>query len=85
MYFIVLILIGTVIPFLLMKIKSRWVNWSPAIILLFASIIFGIKAAVFPGEGMRDLADTLYFLLLGAAGIGAIIGGVIVHFFKRKR
>lgn len=79
MFFIGLVLIGMVMPFLLMKINLTWVIWSPAIIFSIAAIIMAVKASVFPGEGMADLAETLYFLMFGTAAVGSIIGGVIVN------
>jgi hypothetical protein len=83
MFFIGLVLIGMVIPFLLMKINSTWVIWSPAIIFSIAAIFMAVKASVFPGEGMADLAESLYFMMFGTAAVGSIIGGVIVHFFNK--
>lgn len=83
MFFIGLLLIGMVIPFLLMKIDSQWVILSPAIIFLLAAIILAVKASVFPGEGMADLVENLYFLMFGTAAVGSIIGGVIVQFLKK--
>jgi hypothetical protein len=83
LFFIGLVLIGIVIPFLLMKINLTWVIWSPAIIFSIAAIIMAVKASVFPGEGMADLAESLYFMMFGTAAIGSIAGAVIVHFIKK--
>jgi len=83
-FFFVIFLIGLVLPLILMKIDASWIIWSPAIIFLFASIIMALKASVFLGEGIRDLADTLYFMMFGAAGVGAIVGAGIVHLLKSK-
>jgi hypothetical protein len=83
MFFIGLVLIGMVIPFLLMKISSTWFIWSPAIIFSLAAIFMAVKASVFPGEGMADLAESLYFMMFGTAAFGSIVGGIIVHFIKK--
>jgi hypothetical protein len=83
MFFIGLLLIGMVIPFLLMKINSTWLIWSPATIFSFAAILMAVKASVFPGEGMTDLAESLYFMMFGTAAIGSLVGGVIIQFIKK--
>lgn len=85
MFFLVLALIGMIFPFLLIKINARWVIWSPAMIFLIAAITMAVKAALFPGEGMADLGERIYMMMFGAAAVGSIIGGVIVHFKKSKK
>jgi hypothetical protein len=85
MFFGGLVLIGMVIPFILMKIDSRWVNWIPAVFFLAAAFITGAKAVLYPGEGMADLAERIYFMMFGSVAIGSIIGGTIVHFIKSRK
>lgn len=68
-----------------MKIDASWIIWSPAIIFFLAAILMALKTAVFPGTGMADLAERIYVMNFGTAGMGAIIGGVIVHFIKSKK
>ncbi len=43
----------------------------------------GIKAWIFPGPEMSALGDLIYFMILGSATIGAIIGAIIVGVMKR--
>ncbi|MBT2725726.1 hypothetical protein J7E63_02085 [Bacillus sp. ISL-75] len=85
MFFCGLVLIGMVIPFVLMKIDSRWVNWIPAVFFLVGALIMGAKALFYPDEGMADLAERIYFMMFGSVAIGSIIGGTIVHFIKSKK
>ncbi|WP_139185579.1 hypothetical protein [Bacillus sp. OK048] len=77
-------LIGLVIPFLLIKINPNWIVWIPSLILFIAAIVMYGKAEFFPGEGMADLAERLYFMMFGIAAIGSIFGGVIIHFIRNK-
>jgi len=84
MFFFVLFLIGLAIPLLFIKVKSRWVSWIPSIILLLAAILLYGKAEFFPGEGMAELGERLYFMIVGMAAIGSIIGSVIIQFLKNK-
>lgn len=84
MLFFVFFLIGLVIPFLLIKIKPSWIVWVPSFVLFLAAIAFYGKAEFFPGEGMADLAERLYFVIFGITAIGSIVGGLIVHFFRNK-
>lgn len=84
MFFLVLFFIGLVIPFLLIKVNPRWIIWIPSIILFLAAIAMYGKAEFFPGEGMADLAERLYFMIFGVAAIGSIVGGIIIQFLKSK-
>jgi hypothetical protein len=84
MFFFALFLIGLVIPFLFIKVKSRCVSWIPSIILLLAAILIYGKAEFFPGEGMAELGERLYFMIVGMAAIGSIVGSVIIHFLRNK-
>ncbi|MEH7250621.1 hypothetical protein V7111_00615 [Neobacillus niacini] len=84
MFFFILFLIGLVIPFLLIKINPNWIVWIPSLILFFAAIVMYGKAEFFPGEGMADLAERLYFMMFGIAAIGSILGGVIIHFIRNR-
>jgi hypothetical protein len=84
MFFFLLFLIGIVIPFLLIKINPSWVIWMPSLILFLAAIVMYGKAEFFPGEGMADLAERLYFMIFGVAAIGSVLGGVIVHFIRNR-
>ncbi|MFP5113061.1 hypothetical protein ACSU64_11855 [Bacillaceae bacterium C204] len=85
MFFLVIFLIGLVLPFIVMKIDASWIIWSPAIIFFLAAILMALKTAVFPGAGMADLAERIYIMMFGAAAIGSVIGGGIVHFIKSKK
>ncbi|MDR7235745.1 hypothetical protein [Neobacillus drentensis] len=85
MFFLVIFLIGLVLPFILIKIDASWIIWSPAIIFFLAAIITIIKVFIFPGEGMADLAERIYVMIFGAAAAGSIIGGGIVHLIKSKK
>ncbi len=84
MLFLVSFLIGLVIPFLLIKVNPSWIVWLPSFVLFLAAIAFYGKAEFFPGEGMVDLAERLYFFIFGITAIGSIVGGLIVHFLKNK-
>lgn len=85
MFFLVIFLIGLVMPFIVMKIDASWIIWSPAIIFCLAAILMALKTAVFPGAGMADLAERIYIMMFGAAAIGSVIGGGIVHSIKSKK
>lgn len=56
----------------------------PSLILFLAAIVMYGKAEFFPGEGMADLAERLYFMIFGVAAIGSVLGGVIVHFIRNR-
>jgi hypothetical protein len=84
MFFFILFLIGLVISFLFIKVKSRWGSWIPSIILLLAAILIYGKVEFFPGEGMAELGERLYFMIVGMAAIGSIVGSVIIHFLRNK-
>jgi hypothetical protein len=84
MFFFVLFLIGMIIPFLFIKVKNRWGSWVPSIILLLAAILIYGKAEFFPGEGMAELGERLYFMIVGMAAIGSIVGSIIIHFLRNK-
>jgi len=85
MFFLVIFLIGLVLPFIVMKIDASWIIWSPAIIFFLAVILMALKTAVFPGAGMADLAERIYVMMFSTAGMGSMIGGVIIHFIKSKK
>lgn len=85
MFFLVIFLIGLFLPFIVLKIDASWVIWSPAILFFVAAILMALKTAVFPGAGMADLAERIYMMMFGTAGMGAIIGGVIVLCIKSKK
>ncbi|MEH7085506.1 hypothetical protein V7139_22590 [Neobacillus drentensis] len=85
MFFFVIFLIGLVLPLILIKIDASWITWSPAIIFFLAAILTAVKAVIFPGEGMADLAERIYLMIFGTAAIGSIIGGGIVQFIKSKK
>ncbi|WP_342430852.1 hypothetical protein [Neobacillus sp. FSL H8-0543] len=84
MFFFWLFLIGMVIPFLLIKIKSGWAAWVPAIIFGSITIILAVVIKFIPAEGMMDLGQIIYFMMFGSATLGSLVGGVIVHFIKKK-
>lgn len=83
MFLFMVFLCGLLIPFLLVKFKTKWVKWIPAILFLVGAIIMGIKAWLFPGPDMAVLGEIMYFLILGAAALGSLIGGVIVGMLKK--
>ncbi|WP_026567016.1 hypothetical protein [Bacillus sp. UNC41MFS5] len=85
MFFFVIFLIGLVLPFILIKIEFSWIIWIPALIFFLAAILAVIKAVIFPGEGMADLAERIYVMIFGTAAIGSIVGGGIAHFIKSKK
>ncbi|WP_144549827.1 hypothetical protein [Bacillus sp. X1(2014)] len=85
MFFFVIFLIGLVLPFILMKIDGSWIIWIPAIIFFIATMLTAVKAFIFPGGGMADLAERINVMMFGAAAIGSIIGGGIVQFIQRKK
>jgi hypothetical protein len=84
MLFFVLFLIGLIIPFILIKVKPDWIVWIPSMILVLAAIVMYGKAEFFPGEGMAELAERLYFIIFGLSAIGSLIGGIIIHFIRNK-
>jgi hypothetical protein len=84
MLFLVLFLIGLLIPFLLIKVNPSWMVWVPSFVLFIAAIVIYGKTEFFPGEGMADLAEHLYFIIFGLTAIGSIVGGLIVHFIRNK-
>lgn len=84
MLFLVLFLIGLLIPFLLIKVNPSWIVWVPSFVLFIAAIVIYGKAEFFPGEGMADLAERLYFIIFGLTAIGSIVGGLIVHSLRNK-
>ncbi|WP_045515722.1 hypothetical protein [Neobacillus niacini] len=84
MFFFVLFLIGLIIPFIMIKVNPSWIVWAPSIILFLAAIAMYGKAEFFPGEGMADLAERLYFIIFGMTAIGSIVGGIIVHLLRNK-
>jgi hypothetical protein len=83
-FFIVIFLIGLAVPIILMKIDASWIIWSPAILFFLAAIFMALKTVVVPGGGMVDLAERIYVIMFGTAGVGSVIGGVFVQFLKRK-
>jgi hypothetical protein len=84
MLFFVIFLIGLVIPFLLVKVKPSWIVWVPSFVLFLAAIVIYGKTEFFPGEGMADLAERLYFIIFGLTAIGSIVGGLIIYLFRNK-
>ncbi len=68
----------------MIKIKSKWGGWVPAIIFGLATISMGVVAKFSPSQGMVDLGQVIYFMLLGTATLGSLVGGVIVYFIKKK-
>ncbi|MGG1677100.1 hypothetical protein ACIFOT_15280 [Neobacillus sp. NRS-1170] len=83
MFLFIIFLFGLLLPFLLMKYKSKWAKWIPAILFLIGTFIMGIKAWIFPGPEMSALGDIIYFIILGSATIGTIIGAIIVGVMKK--
>jgi hypothetical protein len=83
-YLILFFLIGLAVPFLFLKGKSKRIRWIPAILFFIGTLLMGVKAGFFPGAGMADLGERIYFMILGVTTIGSIIGGIIVGYLKNK-
>jgi hypothetical protein len=84
MFFFWLFLIGIVIPFFMIKIKSRWAAWVPAIIFGVLSIIMGVGTRFIPAESMMDLGQIIYFMVFGVTTLGSLVGGLIIRFIKNR-
>lgn len=84
MYFFAVVLIGLLFPFLFYKTNANWAKWIPALVFLAGTLGMGIKARFFPGPEMQVLGEFVYFMILGCATIGAILGGIIVGMLKSK-
>jgi hypothetical protein len=84
MLFLVVFLIGLLLPVLFIKVKPSWVVWIPSFVLFMAALVIYGKAEFFPGEGMADLAERLYFIIFGLTAIGSILGALILHFFRNR-
>lgn len=85
MLFFIVFLLGLAVTFLFIKLKSKWAKWVPAIFFFIATILMGGKAWLFPAPEMAALGEIVYFMIFGCITIGALIGGVIIHFIKNKR
>lgn len=84
MVFIFVFLLGLVITLFFIKLKSKWAKWVPAMIFFIATILMGGKAKFFPAPEMAVLGEIVYFMIFGSMTIGALIGGGIIHYWKRK-
>jgi predicted membrane channel-forming protein YqfA (hemolysin III family) len=84
MYFFALFLIGLVLPFILIKVNHSWISWIPSIILFLGAFAMYLKAEFFPGEGMADLGERIFFMMFGVSALGSIVGGLIVHLLRKK-
>jgi hypothetical protein len=85
MYFLMVFILGLAITFISIKIKSKWAKWVPTIIFLIATLFIGVKALFFPAPEMAVLGEIVYFMILGTLTIASFIGGIIIHFWKRKK
>lgn len=85
MYFLFVFILGLFITLFFYKLKSQWAKWIPALIFFIATIFIGLKAMFFPAPEMAVLGEIVYFMIFGSITIGSAIGGLIVHFLKRKR
>lgn len=85
MVFFIVFLIGLVITLLFIKLKSKWAIWIPAITFTIATILIGLKVKFFPAPEMAALGEIVYFMLLGSLTIGAVIGGLLVRFWKKRK
>ncbi|MFD1736475.1 hypothetical protein ACFSCX_07845 [Bacillus salitolerans] len=83
MYFIIVIVCGALIPFLFIKAKSKWIKWSPTLLFLLLTLLFGGKAIFFPAPEMAVLAEIVYFMTFGVAVIGSVIGMFIVKLINK--
>jgi hypothetical protein len=83
MLFFWLVLIGLVLPFFMIKVKSKWAVWVPVIIFGVLTIIMGVVSKFMPAESMMDLGQIIYFMVFGAVTIGSLVGATIVHFIKK--
>jgi hypothetical protein len=84
MFFLFVFLLGLVITLFFIKLKSKWAKWIPAIIFFIATILMGVKAKFFPAPEMAVLGEIVYFMSFGLMTIGALIGGGILQYWKRK-
>jgi hypothetical protein len=85
MLFFVVFLIGLILSFSMIKVKSKWAKWVPAILFISGAIVMMGKAKFFPAEEMAVLGEIVYAMLMAAIAGGALFGGVIVHFLKKKK
>jgi hypothetical protein len=85
MVFLFVFLIGLILPFILMKVKTKWGKWIPAMIFLVGTIIMAVKSTFFPAGEMAVLGEIVYAMLLATMTGGACIGAVIIHFWIRKK
>jgi hypothetical protein len=83
-FFIPIFLIGCAIPFLFIKIKSKKAIWIPTMVFIVATILMGIKPNIFPAAEMRDLGERVYFMMLGVATLGSVIGSLIAMIVKKS-
>jgi hypothetical protein len=85
MLFSILFLVGIVIPFLFLKSKTKCLKWIPAICSLIFTVLIGLKILFYPAPEMAVLGEIVYFMLLGSAFIGTLIGGMIIHYLKMEK
>jgi hypothetical protein len=85
MLFFIVFLIGLVVTLLFIKMKSKWAKWIPAILFFIATILMGGKARFFPAPEMAVLGEIVYFMIFGSLTIGAFIGGLMVHYWKKRK
>lgn len=85
MLFSILFLVGILIPFMFFKSKTKWLKWIPALCALIFTVLMGLKILFYPAPEMAVLGEIVYFMLLGSAFIGALIGGMIIHYLKMKK
>jgi hypothetical protein len=84
-YFFFVFLIGLSATLLLIKLKSKWAKWVPALIFLLATIFMGFKILLFPAPEMAVLGEIVYGMIFGALTIGATLGGIIVYFWEKRK
>jgi hypothetical protein len=85
MFFFIVFLLGLLSTLLFIKLKSNWSKWIPAIIFFLATVIMGGKAKFFPAPEMAVLGEIVYFMIFASITIGALIGGGIIHFWKKSK
>jgi hypothetical protein len=84
LFLFVIFLIGFGLPFLFIKARSKIMKWIPAMLLVLGTIAVWVKFTFFPGEGMADLGELVYLMMLAVASLGAIIGGAMVQLVRKQ-
>ncbi len=84
MYFIIILLCSSLVPFLFIKSHNNWLIWAPTLIFTTMSLSIGLKAKFLPAPEMAVLGEIVYFMIFGVAAIGSLIGSIIVRSIRKK-